>query len=81
MTTLEANNFEDDFPAFPIEEFKHHQVLVFQKNSMQDSVQICQYSELFANLRLEQNFTFLLEPVAQLVTLGEGIISVAVYKV
>ena len=49
--------------------------------SMQDDIQKCHYPEIVVEpLRLELNFTFLLEYVSELVVLGEQRSFVAVEK-
>ena len=61
---MKAMNFQDDIPSIPIDDFKHHYVLVFYLTSMQDATEICHYPELVGEqLRLEINFTQLLENV------------------
>ena len=64
-------NFQDDF--------KDHNVLVFDLTSMQDATENCHYPELVGEpLRLELNFTHLFKNVAELIVLGERMSSVAV---
>ena len=51
-------NFQDDIPSIPIDDFKDHNVLVFNLTSMQDATENCCYPELVGEiLRLELNFT------------------------
>ena len=79
VTTMEAMNFQDDIPSIPIENFKDHNVLVFDLTSMQDATENYHYPELAGEaLRLELNFTFTLEHVTELIVLGERMSSVAV---
>ena len=74
-------NFQDDIPSIPIVNFKDHHVLIFDLTSMQDATEKCHYPELVGEpLRLELNFTFLLEHVTELIVLGERLSSVAVDK-
>ena len=81
VTTMKAMNFQDDIPSIPIDEFKDHYVLVFDLTSMQDATENCHYPELVGEpLRLELNFTNLLENVTELIVLGERMSSVAVAK-
>ena len=48
---------------------------------MQDATEDCHYQEVVGEpLRLELNFTFLLENVTELIVLGERMSSVAVDK-
>ena len=81
VITKKAMNFQDDFPSIPIDNFKDHYVLVFEMTSMQDATENCHYPELVGELlRLELNFTFLLEHVTELIVLGERMSSVAIDK-
>ena len=81
VTTMKAMNFQDDIPSIPIDNFKDHYVLVFDMTSMQDATENCHYPELVGEpLRLELNFIFPLEHVAELIVLGERMSSVAVDK-
>ena len=74
-------NFQDDIPSNPIDNFKHHYVLVFDLTSIQDATEKCNYPELVGEpLRLELNFTFPLEHVTELIVLGEQKPSIAVDK-
>ena len=81
VTTMKAMSFQDDIPSIPIDDFKDHNVLVFDLTSMQDATENCHYSELVGEpLRLELNFTNPLENVTELIVLGERMSSVAVDK-
>ena len=63
-TTKTAMSFRGDFPAIPIDDFKDYYVLVFDLTSMEDATEKCHYTELVGEpLRLELNFTFLLEHI------------------
>ena len=74
-------NFQDDIPSIPIDIFKDHYVLVFDLTSMKDATENCHYPELVGGpLRLEQNFTFLLEHVTELIVFRERMSLVAVDK-
>ena len=78
---MKAMNFQDDIPSIPIDDFKHHYVLVFDLTSIQDATENCHYTELVGEpLRLELNFTNPLENVTELIVLGERMSSVAVEK-
>ena len=78
---MKAINFQDYIPSIPIYDFKDHYVLVFDSTSMQDATENCHYPELVGEpLRLELNFTNLLENVTELIVLGERMSSVAVEK-
>ena len=81
VTTMKAMNFQDDIPSIPIDDFKDHYVLVSDLTSMQGATENCHYPELVGEpLRLELNFTNLLENVAELIVLGERRSPVAVDK-
>ena len=81
VTTMKAMNFQDDIPSIPIDDCKDHYVLVFDLISTQDATENCHYPELVGEpLRLELNFTNLLENVTELIVLGERMSSVAVDK-
>ena len=81
VTTTKAMNFQDDISSIPIDFFKDHYVLVFYLTSMQDATENCHYPELVGEqLRLELNFTCLLEHVNELIVMGEPMSSVAVDK-
>ena len=74
-------NFQDDIPSIPIDDFKDHNVLVFNLTSMQDATENCYYPELVGELlRLELNFTQPLYNVTELIVLGERMSSDAVDK-
>ena len=71
VTTMKAMNFQDDIPSIPIDDFKDHNVLVFDLTSMQDATENCHYPELVGEpLRLELNFTDPVENVTELIVLG-----------
>ena len=81
VTTMKAMDFQDDISSIPIEDFECHYVLVFDLTSMQDAAEKCRYLELVGEpLRLELNFTQLLENVTKLTVFGEQMLSVAVHK-
>ena len=66
VTTMKAMNFQDHNPSIPIDDFKDHSVPVFYLTSMQDATENCHYLELVGKpLRLELNFTLLLEKVTE----------------
>ena len=76
---MKPMNFQDDISTIPIDDFKHHYVLVFDLTSMQDATENCHYPEHVGEpLRLELNFTNPLENVTELIVLGERMSSVAV---
>ena len=79
VTTMKAINFQDDIPSIPIDDFKHHYVLVFDLTSVHDATENCHYTELVGEpLRLERNVTNPLDDVTELIVLGERMSSVAV---
>ena len=74
-------NYQEDIPSIPIDDFDNHYVRVFDLTSMQDATEKCDYLELVGQpLRLELNFTHILEVVTDLIVLGERMSSVTVYK-
>ena len=79
---MEAMNFQDDIPSNPVDNFKDHNVLVFDLTSMQDATENCHYPELLGEpQRLELNFIFPLEHVTELIVLGERMSSVQLTSV
>ena len=81
VTTMKAMNFQDGLPSFPSDNFKDHYVLVFDLNLMQDATKNCHSPKLVGEpMRLEPNFTFLLENVTELIVLEEWMSSVAFAK-
>ena len=65
---MKTMKFQDIIPSIPIDNFKNHYVLVFDLTLMQDATEKCQYPELVGEpLRLDLNFTFLLEHVIELI--------------
>ena len=78
---MKAMNFQYDISSIPIDIFKNQYVLVFDLTSTQDATENCHYPELRGEpLRLELNFTCLLEHVTELLVMGEPMSSVAVDK-
>ena len=81
VTTMKAMNFQDNFSSICIHDFTDHYVLVFDLTSLQDATENGDYPELVGEpLRVELNFTNLLENVTELIVLGERMSSVAVDK-
>ena len=75
-------NFQDDIPSIPISIYEGHNVLVFDLTSMQDATENCHCRDLVGEpLRLELNFTFLLEHVTEFIALGERTSSIAIDKI
>ena len=82
ITTWKEMNFQDDITSIPISIFEGHNVLVFDLTSMQDATENCHCQDLVGEpLRLELNFTFLLEHVTESIVLGERTSSVAIDKI
>ena len=72
VTTMKAMNFQDDIPSIPIDEGKDHYVLVVDLTSMKNATENFNYPELVGEpLRLELNFTHLLQNVTELIVLGD----------
>ena len=77
----ENNEFQDDIPSIPVDNFQDHSVLVFDLTSMQDATEHCHYPKLVGEpLRLELYFSSPLEIVTEVIVLGERMPSVAVDK-
>ena len=78
---MEAMNFQDDIPSYPIDDFKDHYVLVFDFTSTQNATENCHYPELVGEpLRVELSFTHPLENVTELIVFVGGMSSVALDK-
>ena len=78
---MKAMNFQNEIPLFPVDNFKHHYVLVFDLTSMQDTTEHCRFPEIIGEpLRLELYFISPLENLTQVIVLGERMFSVAVDK-
>ena len=79
ITTWKSMNIQDDIPSIPIDDFKDHYVLVFDVTSKQKATENCHYLEPVGEpLRLQLNFTHLLENITELNLLGEVMSSVVV---
>ena len=71
VTTVKTMHFQDVITSIPIDNFKDYYVLVFDLTSMQDATENCHYPELVVEtLRLDLNFTFLLEHITGIILLG-----------
>ena len=69
---MKAMNFQDDTPSNLIGSFQDNYVLVFDLTSMQGATEHCHYPELVGEpLRLELNFSTILEHVTEIIVLGE----------
>ena len=54
---MKAMQFNEDFPALPMEDFQNHYILVFDLTSLQDAAEHLHYPELSGeSLRLEMFF-------------------------
>ena len=81
VTTMKANNFQNDKPSILVDNFKDHYVLVFDLTSMQNVTEHCHYPELIGEpLILELYFSSPLENVTEVIVLGERMSCVAVDK-
>ena len=64
--------FNEDFPALPMEDFQNHHILVFDLNSLQDAAEQLHFPDFSGeSLRLETFFQFPLEQVTEVIFLGE----------
>ena len=81
VTTMKARQFNEDFPALPMEDFQNHYILVFDLTSLQDAAEHLHYPELSGeSLRLEMFFQFPLEQVTEVIVLGERLSNVQIEK-
>ena len=79
VTTMIAMQFNEDFPALPIEDFQNHYILVFDLTSLQDAAEQLHYAELSGEkLRLEMFFLFPLEQVTEVIVLGERLSNIQI---
>ena len=80
VTTMKAMQFNEDFPALPMEDFRNHYILVFDLTSLQESAEHLHYPELSGeSLRLEMFFQFPLEQVTEVIVLGERLSNVQIF--
>ena len=81
VTTMKAMQFNEDFPALPMEDFQNHYILVFDLTSLQDAAEHLHYPELSGeSLRLEMFFQFPLEQVTEVIVLGERLSNIQIDK-
>ena len=79
VTTMKAMQFNEDFPALPMEDFQNHYILVFDLTSLQDAAEQLHYPELSReSLRLEMFFQFPLEQVTEVIVLRERLSNVQI---
>ena len=56
---MKAEQFNEDFPALPLEDFQNHDILVFDLTSVQDAAEQLHYPELIGeSFRLEMFSNF-----------------------
>ena len=81
VTTMKAMQFNEDFPALPLEDFRNHYILVFDLTSLQDAAEQLHYPELSGeSLRLEKFFQFRMEQVTEEIVLGERLSIIQIDK-
>ena len=81
VTTMKAMQFNEDFPALPMEDFQNHYILVSDLTSLQDAAERLHYPEFSGeSLRLEMYFQFSLEQVTEVIVLGERLSNVQIDK-
>ena len=81
VTTMKAMQFNEDFPALPMEDFQNHYILVFDLTSLQDAAEQLHYPEFSGeSLRLKMFFQFPLEQVTEVIVLGERLSNVQIDK-
>ena len=69
MKAIQSN---EDLPAFPMEDFQNHYILVFDLTSLQDASEQLHYPELSGErLRLIVFFQFPLEQATERIVLGK----------
>ena len=72
VITMKAMQFNEDFPALPMEDFQNHYILVFDLTSLQDAAEHLHYLELSGeSLRVEMFYQLSLEQVTEVIVLGE----------
>ena len=78
---MKAMQFNEDFPALPMEGFQNHYILVFDLASLQDAAEHLHYPELSGDsLRLEMFFRFPLEQVTEVIVLRERLSIIQIDK-
>ena len=79
VTLMKAVQFNEDFPALPMEGFQNRFILVFDLFSLQGAAEQLHYPELSVeSLRLEMFFQFPLEQVTEVIVLGERLSNVQI---
>ena len=78
---MKAMQFNEIFPALPMEDFQNHYILVFDSTSLQDAAEQLHYPELSGeSSRLEMLFQFPLEQVTEMIVLGERLQNIQIDK-
>ena len=78
---MKAMQFNEDFPALPMEDFQTRYILVFDLTSLQDAAEQLQYAELRGeSLRLEKFFQFPLKQVTEVIVLEEKLSNIQIDK-
>ena len=71
--------FNEDFPALPLEDYQNHFFLVFDLTSLQDASEQLHYPEPSGeSLRLDMFFQFPLEQVTEVIVLGERLSNIQI---
>ena len=79
VTTMKAMQFNEGFPALPMEDFQNHYILVFELTSLQDAAEHLLYTELSGEcLRLEMFLSISLEQVTEVIVLGERLSNIQI---
>ena len=78
---MKAMQFNEIFPALPMECFQNQCIIVFDLTSLQDAAEQLPYPELIGeSLRLEVFFQFPLEQVTEVIVLGERLSNIQIDK-
>ena len=81
VTTLKTMQFNEKFPALPMEDIQNDYVLVIDFTSLQDAAEQLHQPELSAQrLRLELFFQIALEQVAEVLVLGKRLSNIQIDK-
>ena len=78
---MKAMQFNQGFPALPMEAFQNHYSLVFDLTSLQDAAEQLHYPEFSGeSLRLEMFFQFPFEQVTKTIVLRERLSKLQIDK-
>ena len=81
ITTIKAMQFNEDFPALLIEDFRNHYILVLDLTSRQDAAERLHYQEFSGeSLQLEMFFQFHLEQSTEMIVVRERLSNVKLNK-